>query len=267
MTRLGALSLSLVVLTAACSGQTPSPVLQPPQLTIFAGASLKASLAEAKAAYTASQFYRHGLVITISTDSSAALRTQIEQGAPADLFLSADTKNPQALVDAGLADGDAVAFAGNALAIIVPGDNPGGVTKPGDLAKPGLKVIAAGDEVPITRYASQLVANLANLPGYPPAFVASYAANVVSREENVAAVVAKISTGEGDAGIVYVTDAAASDAVVTIDVPAEANVSATYAGVVVKASRNGATAHRFLEWLAGPDGQAMLAGFGFLPPS
>ncbi len=127
-------------------------------------------------------------------------------------------------------------------------------------------MIAAGDEVPITKYASKLIANLASEAGYPADFAAGYAANVVSKEDNVKAVVAKVELGEGDAGIVYVTDAAASSAVATIDVPDAANVPATYAGVVVKASPNLAAGRAFLTWFAGSGGRAILAGFGFLPP-
>ena len=97
-----------------------------------------------------------------------------------------------------------------------------------------MKIIAAGDEVPITKYATQVVDNLAREPGYPADFAAAYAANVVSREDNVKAVVAKIELGEGDAAIVYVTDAKASTKVATVDIPAGANVPATYAGVVVE---------------------------------
>ncbi len=99
-------------------------------------------------------------------------------------------------------------------------------------------MIAAGDTVPITKYANQLVANLARQSGYPADFAANYAANVASKEDNVAAVVAKIELGEGDAGIVYVTDAKTSTKVTTIAVPDAANVPATYGGVVVKASTN-----------------------------
>ena len=171
------------------------------------------------------------------------------------------------LVDKLLTVGQAVTFAGNKLTVIVPTANPGGVTSPADLAKPGLKVIAAGDDVPITKYATQLVANLAKEPGYPADFADKYMANVVSKEDNVKAVVGKIELGEGDAGIVYVTDAKASTKVTPIDVPDSANVPATYAGVVVKASPNVDAATRFLTWFAGPDGQAILAGFGFQPPS
>ncbi len=233
-------------------------------LTIFGAASLAKVLDEVKTAYEAAN---PGSTLTISTDSSAALATQITEGAPADVFLSADTTNPQKLVDAGLADGDPVPFAGNELTVITPTTNPGGLTTPFDLGKAGVRVIAAGDEVPITKYATQLVENLAAAPGAPADFAAAYAANVASKEDNVAAVRTKIELGEGDAAIVYVTDAAASDKVATIEVADDVNVPATYAGVVVKASPNVEAARAFLDWIAGPDGQAILAGFGFLPPA
>jgi len=129
-----------------------------------------------------------------------------------------------------------------------------------------VKVIAAGDDVPITKYASQLVANLAKEAGYPPDFAARYTANIASKEDNVKAIVAKIELGEGDAGIVYVTDAKASTKVMTVDVPATANVPATYAGVVVKASKDASAARAFLTWFAGTHGQAILNSFGFLSP-
>ena len=93
---------------------------------------------------TAYEAANPGTTLTVSTDSSAALETKIEQGAPADVFLSADTTNPQKLVDGGFASGDVTPFAGNALTIIVPGDNPAGIRTPADLAKPGVKIVAAG---------------------------------------------------------------------------------------------------------------------------
>jgi molybdate transport system substrate-binding protein len=248
--------------TTTPASPTPAPTAAV-ELTIYGAASLKGTLDKAKAAYETAN---PGTTLTISTDSSSALETKIEQGAPADVFLSADTTNSKKLVDAGLADGDPVPFAGNKLTVIVPADNPGGIGSPADLAKAGIKVIAAGDAVPITKYATQLVANLAREAGYPTGFAAAYTANIASKEDNVKAVVAKIELGEGDAGIVYVTDARASTKVMTIDVPDSANVPATYSGVVLKASSNAAAARAFLEWFAGPDGQAILASFGFLPP-
>jgi molybdate transport system substrate-binding protein len=275
--RAGLLATLLVV--AACSGGAPattaphatgsptpaaSPSAEAVDLTIYGAASLKGVLEEVKAAYEATT---PGTTLTISTDSSAALATQIEQGAPADVFLAADTRNPAALVTKGLADGDPVTFAGNRLTIVVPAGNPARIASPMDLAKPGTRIIAAGDEVPITKYATQLVANLAGLDGYPADFAASYAANVASKEDNVKALIAKVELGEGDAGIVYVTDAMASDKVATVDVPDSANVPATYDGVVIKASAHPEDARAFLTWFAGPDGQAILASFGFVAPS
>ena len=242
---------------------SPEPSVAPAALTIFGAASLKGALEEAKSAYEAAN---PGTTITLATDSSAALETQIEQGAPADVFLSADTTNPKKLVDAGFAAREPVNFAGNGLTIIVPKGNPGGLSAPEDLAKAGLKVIAAGDEVPITKYATQLIANLAGQAGAPAGFEAAYAANVASKEDNVKAVVGKIELGEGDAAIVYVTDANASDVVEPVELPDAANVPATYAGVVVEASPNQAAAGAFLDWLASAEGQKILATFGFLPP-
>lgn len=277
MTRRLLWALAVALLVAGCidnsAGSNPpgtnsrssgAPATAAPvELTILGAASLGGALAAAKTAYEA---VNPGVTLVISTDSSSALETKIEQGAPADVFLSADTTNPAKLVTAGLASGAPVVFAANKLTVIVPADNPAGITTPADLAKAGVKIIAAGDTVPITKYAKQVVANLAREAAYPTGFEAAYAENVVSMEENVKAIVAKIELGQGDAAIVYVTDAKASTKVKTIDVPATANVPASYAGVVVKASGNAAAAQAFLAWLAGPDGQAVLATFGFLPP-
>jgi len=281
MTSRAALLFAVVVLVAAaCADQgslaspstainqspvaTTAPTTASVELTILAASSLKGAMDAAKTAYEAAN---PGATLVISTDSSSALETKIEQGAPADVFLSADTTNPATLVTGGFATGSPVVFAGNKLTVIVPADNPAGIASPADLAKTGVKIIAAGATVPITKYATLLVTNLAKVPGYPAGFQAAYAANVVSMEENVKSVVAKVELGEGDAAIVYVTDAKASTKVKTIDVPVDANVPASYAGVVVKASANQAGAQAFLTWLAGPDGQAVLATFGFLPPA
>jgi molybdate transport system substrate-binding protein len=258
------LSASTPVSAAPTTATSGSPTTAPAALTVYGAASLKGVLDKVKTTYEAAN---PGTTLTISTDSSTTLETQIEQGAPADVFLSADTTNPKKLVDKGLAAGAAVTFAGNKLTIIAPNANPAAITSPKDLAKTGVKVIAAGDAVPITKYATQLVANLAKESGYPADFAAKYTANIASKEDNVKAIVAKIELGEGDAGIVYVTDAKASTKVTTVDVPDAANVPATYAGVVVKASKNAAAAQAFLTWFAGPDGQAILGSFGFLPPS
>lgn len=223
------------------------------EVTVFGAASLRGAFEAFAPALEAAT----GITPVYSFDASSALRTQIEQGAPADVFASADTGNVATLLGAGLAR-DPVVFACNQLTIIVPADNPAGIVSAMDLGRPGVKVVAAGDQVPITRYAAQLVANL----GISDA----YRANIVSREDNVAAVRARIELGEGDVGIVYLSDAMASgDAVAQVPVPAEANVPATYVAAVVAATDLPAGAAAFLDWLTGPSGQATLGDFGFLP--
>ena len=182
--RLAVLVAILAVVLAACSGGAASPSAESSapsrasprrrrrepsaatvELTIFGAASLKGALETAKAAYETAN---PGTTVTLSTDSSSALETQIEQGAPADVFLSADTTNPQEARRRGSGRRRrGHDFAGNKLTVIVPTDNPAGIATPADLAKSGIKVIAAGDEVPITKYATQLVDNLAKEAGLP----------------------------------------------------------------------------------------------------
>jgi molybdate transport system substrate-binding protein len=250
--------------TAAPSGaRSGVPSSAPSLLTVFAAASLKKAFTELGSVYPATH---PGTRLTFSFDASSALEAQIEQGAPADVFASADVKNPQKLVDGGFASGRVTHFAANRLAVIVPTGNPAGIASPLDLARAGVKVVAAGDDVPITKYADRLLDDLAGQPGYPADFAARVRANIVSREDNVSAVVAKIELGEGDAAIVYVTDAKGTAKVTSLAVPDAANVPAIYGAVVVRASRNAAAGAAFVAWLAGPDGQAILARFGFLAP-
>ena len=254
-----------VVIAAGCSDATgAAEAPRVIELVVFAAASLRDALQDVETAYEART---PGVALTLATDSSATMRTQIEHGAPADVFLSADMTNPDALAHAGLVDGAPVVFARNRLSLITPTDNPAAISSPADLARPGVRIVAASDAVPITAYADRLVANLTTLPGYPPGFVAAFAANVVSREENVRSVVAKIELGEGDAAIVYRTDVTTLDDVAAIDLPEAANVETSYAATVVATTTHAPEAHAFLDWLAGREGAAVLARFGFLPPT
>ncbi len=264
--------LVVLLVVAACSGGPGSSGSSGPggssgssgagTLTVFAASSLTAAFRDVAAAYQS----KTGVAMTLSYDASSTLRTQIEQGAPADILASADATNPDQLLRDGFAAGAPVAFAGNRLTVVVPAAGTAAVSSPLDLAKPGVRIVAAGDAVPVAKYANQVVANLATQTGYPADYVARVTANVVSKEDNVKAVVAKIELGEGDAAIVYVTDARASTRVRAIDVPAAANVPAVYEAVGVKASRQRAAAAAFLAWLTAPEAQAILATYGFLPP-
>jgi molybdate transport system substrate-binding protein len=244
-----ALGVVGAIALGGCTSSDPLP------LTVFGASSLTTALEQLANQYSVAH-------LVVSTGSSATLRAQIEQGAPADVFLSADTSNPQALVDGGHADGETVAFATNKLTIVVPEGNPGGITSPADLAREDVTIIAAGEEVPITKYAEQAIDQLAALPGSPFEFAAAYEANIASREDNVGAVTSKIELGEGDAAIVYVTDAAAAE-LETVDIPPEANVVATYAGIVTSSSAVKTQAHAFLDWLRQPTAQRILGGLGF----
>ncbi len=256
-----AITLPTCVATADApgAGATGSPAVPgsaavaETELTVFGAASLRSAFE----AFVPALRAQTGITPLYSFDASSALRTQVEQGAPVDVFASADTSNVEALLDAGQARSP-VAFACNQLTIIVPAGNPAGIASATDLGRAGVRVIAAGDEVPITRYATQLVGNLG--------IADAYAANIASREDNVAAVRSKVELGEGDAGIVYVTDAIASgDKVERVPVPAGANVPATYAAAIVTTTDQPDESADFLVWLTGSGGQAALATFGFLP--
>jgi molybdate transport system substrate-binding protein len=243
-----AIASPAMAVSAGASGAAPRG-----ELTVFGAASLRSAFEAFAPTYRAAS----GLGLVFSFDASSALRTQIEQGAPADVFASADTTNVVSLLEQGLAT-DPVVFACNQLAIIVPAGNPAGITSAADLGRAGVKVVAAGDEVPITSYATQLVANLG--------IADAYTANIVSREDNVAAVRSRIELGEGDAAVVYLTDALMSgEAVDQVPVPAGANVSATYAAAVAGSTDQPEDSRAFLAWLTSAAGQAALAASGFLP--
>jgi len=249
--------LAAMASVSACSAQA-----QPTVLTVFSASSLGAALEQISAQYQASH---PGTRIASSTGGSSMLRMQIEQGAPADVFLSADVANPQALADAGRTDGALRPFATNSLTIVVPEGNPANIQTAADLGRAGVRVVAAADEVPISRYANQAVEKLATLSGDPATFADAYDANIVSKEDNVGAVTSKIQVGEGDAAIVYMTDAKAAG-LPTVDIPDEANIHATYAGVVLPSQSNTPAAHALLNWIVGPDGQKILGDLGFKPP-
>ena len=232
---------------------------------MFAAASLRDALSAAKGVYETAH---PDVTLTFSFDGSGTLRTQLEQGASADVFASADEVNPRALVEAGLAAGEPIPFAGNRLAMVVPAGNPAEIASPFDLARPGVRLVGAGATVPITAYAERLIDSLAAMSGAPRDFATGVAANAVSREDNVRAVLAKVELGEGDVAIVYATDAtSAGDAVQAIPIPDEANVPVTYAAIVLKDALHREAAAAFLAWLAGAEGQAVLVRFGFTAPA
>lgn len=263
MTRRLAIGVAMVVIVGGCGTGLSAPGPVAADLAVAAASSLRDAVTALAGSYAADH---PGVTFTIATDSSATIRAQIEQGAPVDVFLSADTRNPQALVADGRVEGIPITFAANTLALVVPTDNPAGINGPADLALPGVRLVGAADSVPIAAYTTRVIEALAASTADPAGFVAAVAANVVSRELNAAAVLARIELGDADAAFVYATDLASGAKVATIPVPVSANVRVEYAGVVVKGGSNTAAAGAFLAWVAGDGGRAVLSSFGFLAP-
>lgn len=195
-----------------------------------------------------------GTTITFSFGASSALATQISQGAPADVFASASQKNMDAVVSAGDAT-TSKPFAKNVMEIAVPPANPGGVTRLADLAKPGVKVALCQAEVPCGAVALKVFEN------------AGLTVTPVTQEADVKATLAKVTLGEVDAGVVYVTDVlAAGDKVKGVEIPADVNAATTYPVAVLKNSKNAALAQAFVDYVLSADGQKVLTQAGFRAP-
>ena len=185
--------------------------------------------------------------------------------AEADVFASANLGQMDAATDAGVIAGDPVLFTRNRLAIVVPSDNPAGITGLADLATPDVALVVAAPEVPVGQYAREAACRAAADPAtYGDAFLDGFAANIVSNEDNVKAVVTKVQLGEADAGIVYTTDVTPDVAgdVQVIEIPDPVNVIAEYPIAPVEGG-DAALATAFIAYVLGPDGQGTLAGAGF----
>ena len=234
---------------------------EPRTLTVFAAASLTDAFTEIGKNY---EDANPGVTVTFNFAGSQALRTQIEEGAPADVFASANTKEMDTLVSGSfVTDGTQKIFLVNKLVVILPANNPAALEKLEDLAKPGIKLVFAAEEVPVGKYARQALDQMNGQFGAD--FKDKVLANVVSNEDNVKQVVAKIQLGEADAGIVYTSDAIAAPDLKIIEIPAELNVIAKYPIATLTISANADTATAFIEYVLSPDGQAILQKWGFAP--
>jgi molybdate transport system substrate-binding protein len=257
---IGAVAL-LALALAGCSStpaavETPAPAETTASLegtiTVFAAASLKATFTELASEFEAAN---PGTTVTLNFAGSSDLVTQITEGAPADVFASADTKNMTKITDAALNDGDPVNFATNVLEIATPPGNPGGVTDFASLASPDLKVVVCAPEVPCGA-ATATVETATGVELTP-----------VSEESSVTDVLGKITSGEADAGLVYVTDvAAAGDTVEGIEFAESSEAINTYPIVALTGSQAPDVAAAFALFVASADGQAVLAAAGFGTP-
>jgi molybdate transport system substrate-binding protein len=221
-------------------------------LTVYAASSLTSTFTELGKRFEASH---DGVEVSFSFGGSSDLVAQIDQGAPADVFASADTATMDRAVAADAVEGDPVAFASNTLEIAVPPDNPARVTSLQDLAEPATRVVVCAPEVPCGA-ATQKVEEASKVDIEP-----------VSEEQAVTDVLTKVESGEADAGLVYVTDVqAAGDQVEGVTFPESSAAVNTYPIAALKDSRNADLAKQFVDLVTGSDGRSVLADAGFAKP-
>jgi molybdate transport system substrate-binding protein len=247
--------------TEAPTAVPPTAAPEPQTLTVFAASSLTDAFTEIGKNFEASNA---GVTVTLNFAGSQALRTQIEAGAPADVFASASGKEMDVAV-AGkfIAEGTPQKFLSNKLVVILPANNPAALEKLEDLANPGIKLVLAAEEVPVGNYARQAL-DLMN-GSFGTDFKDKVLANVVSNEDNVKQVVAKVQLGEADAGIVYTSDAIAAPDLKTLEIPTELNVIAKYPIASLTQPANADLAKKFIEYVLSAEGQAVLQKWGFGP--
>ncbi len=234
------------------------------EMTIFAAASLTAVFEQMAADI---QEANPDISITFNFAGSQALVTQLTEGAEADVFASANLSQMNAALEAGVVPDDGEIFAQNQLVIIVPADNPAGITTAADLDNEGVDFVTALPDVPIGQYTRQSVCAMGeDTDNFGDTFVEDFAGNIVSEEENVTAIVTKVSLGEADAGIVYETDVTAdvADSVIVIPIEPQFNVYAEYPIALVEGG-DSALGGAFVDYVLSSEGQATLGAFGFLP--
>jgi molybdate transport system substrate-binding protein len=254
--RRGSVVFAVAVVSVACSSSsaTTSSAAEVTPLTVFAASSLTKSFTQIGQDFRTAN---PDVTVTFNFGSSTDLASQIQSEGTADVFASASGTAMDTLQSApGVAD--RMNFATNRLVIITPPDNPAGITSVNDLARSGVKLVLAAEGVPVGDYARQALKNAGIL--------SQATANVVSNEDDDASVVAKVTSGDADAAIVYTSDvASACNTVRSVAIPTAVNVVATYPIAVVTGSSQTDAATAFLNYVVGPAGQATLKEFGFGP--
>lgn len=237
---------------------------EPKELTVFTAASLTGAFGEI------GQIFENetDMSVAFNFDGSQALRTQIENGAYADVFASANKKQMNAVKDAGLINNSSmVLFTTNKISIIIPKDNPARVNNLSDLARPGIKIVMGTKDVPVGDYALQIINKLGNDSAYGESYKTAVLANVISQETNVNYVVTKVALGEADVGFAYVSDITEDLAgkVDKVDIPDEYNVIGEYPIAVLTDSRYPAESQEFINLVKSDEGKAVLEKYGFTP--
>ena len=251
------LPIALVPWLLACPRSEPEATSR--TLTVLAASSLTDAFTELEREFEAAN---PGVDVVVSTAGSQTLRVQIEQGAPADAFASANAAHMEAVVSAGLVR-DSEVFADNELVLVVPRGNPAGLASLEQLPR-AERVVLGAPEVPVGSYARTMLDHAEGR--YGAGFRARVEDRVVSLEANVRLVLAKVELSEADAAIVYRSDAASARAVEVIELPDDVNVRAQYHGGVLTAAAAPELAERFLAHLRSPAGRAVLERHGFGSP-
>jgi molybdate transport system substrate-binding protein len=257
-------SLSAHLLSVPISLPRPAPSGST-TLTVMAAASLSEAFAHLGRQFEADH---PGVRVVFNFAGSQQLAQQLAGGAAADVFASANARQMEAAIENGrVAPGAALTFAHNRLAVIFPVQNPARLTEIKDLARPGLKLVFAAQEVPVGQYTLEFLEKAGRDPRFGAPFKEAVLGNVVSYEENVKGVLTKVALGEADAGIVYASDIpeGAVGKVRQIPIPRHLNVTAAYPIVVVTDSRHPELAAAFVELVLSQTGQGILAEYGFVP--
>ncbi|MCC3283549.1 molybdate ABC transporter substrate-binding protein [Arthrobacter caoxuetaonis] len=248
-------ALAAVLALGACADTTPAAG-RGGELTVFAAASLSRPFTELAQDFEAAH---PGTTVRLNFAGSSDLAAQLVAGAPADVFAAADETNMARVLEADLAAGEPADFAANTLTIAVPPGNPAGITGFGDLAAPGVQVVMCAVQVPCGAAAERIEA------------ASGTALSPVSEESSVAGVLGKVSSGEADAGLVYVTDVkAAGSSVEEVPLPEAADAVNRYPIVRLSGSGNSVgnsdAADAFIQYVVGSQGQSVLRGAGFGAP-
>ena len=252
--------------TAVSAAQAPAqPAFGSKTLTVLAAASLTESFNELGKTF---ESQNPGVKVNISFAGSQQLAQQLGQGADADVFASASPKYMEAAVTSKRVNKtDAQTFVKNRLAVIYPKSNTAGLKELKDIAKSGVKLDLEDKSVPAGQYSLDFLDKAVRDPGFDPQFKANVLKNVVSYEDNVKSVVTKVSLGEVDAGIVYVTDVTAdvTSKIGKLEIPDALNTVAVYPIAPISDSKNADLAKAFVALVMSPDGQAVMAKYGFIP--
>ena len=257
-------AVGFTVLACASAGQRSGDAEN--TLTVFAAASLAESF---QALATAFEEEHPGIEVAFNFAGSQTLRTQLEHGAEADVFASANWQHMAQVKESGLLGNVPEYFAANRLAVAVPVDSDA-VQALADLARPGVSVAIAAAEVPAGAYTRESLNLLAASDAFSGDYASAVLANAVTNETSVRGVAQKVALGEVDAGIVYETDALAAQyahAIRTLEIPLQFNPAAQYPIAALSTTNELETALEFIKFVQGDSGQAILREYGFVPPA